>query len=599
MNLIFLTSFTAFIASSLVAGQAFPTVQTKSYHFDGRFLTGDVRVNNIAFNKQIIVNYADNNGRWVACPATYKYGPFNSAFGASDSFEVWNFYCDTQSRGAKEFYVEYTANGQKFFDNPSGPGTNYRVTASPFPTTAVTGLQDDITTYFRAAGETLRANLFKDVSPPGAPGAVIAAPRNNQNDYYYHWIRDSSLVMDVVNTFYKNANSTTENAALEKYFRDFATLSKRVQSIPGRIADAKFEVDGRAYTGPWCNPQADGPALRASVFIRFANAFLSKGGDINFVRALYNSPQSGVIKNDLEYTAVNFAREDGCDLWEEVRGLHFFTLASQRRALFEGAEFAKKMGDDGASAFYQTKAQEATALFRSTFFNSATGTVRAIKNGRLLDAAIALGAIHGNVGDGLFAPQDDRVLSSLFEFAKGFIAEFRLNQNVKTDSARLPLSLAIGRYYGDLYTGRSDPGTNVVDGSGPWFLASAAFAEVSYRAASAFLRAGSITVTPLNARLFNGEAPMGMGLSIPVGTYASNTQEFKTIINALQAYGDSYIRRNKLHGQPGFRFSEQYNRETGFEQGVPDLTWSYGSMLTAKFARDELVALSLASLSRK
>ncbi|KAJ3408913.1 glycoside hydrolase 15 protein [Chytridiales sp. JEL 0842] len=592
MKILLITTLSStFLA--FAAAQA--NVQTKGYHYDGRFLTGDIRVNNIAFNKQVTVNYADSNGRWGnACQASYKYGPF-------DNFEVWNFYCDTQNKGVKEFYVEYTANGQKFYDNPNGPGTNYKVTASPFPNPSASGFQDDITDYFRIAGDSFKTSLLKDISPPGAPGAVIAAPRNNQNDYYYHWIRDSSLVMDVVNTLYKNANSTTEVAQLEKNFRDFATLTKKIQNVPGRFSDAKFQVDGSAFTGPWCNPQADGPALRASVFIRFANAFLAKGGDINFVRALYNSPQTGIIKNDLEYVSYNFAKEDSCDLWEERRGLHFFTLASQRRALVEGAEFANKMGDGGAAAWYNAKAAEASNLLRSTFFNSATGTVQAIKNGRVLDAAIPLGAIHGNVGDGLFAPQDDRVLSSLATFAKGFIAEFRLNQVAKTDASGLPVSVAIGRYYGDLYTGRSEEngGTNVVDGSGPWFLASAAFAEVSYRAAAAFIRAGSVTVTPLNARLFNGEIPIGCGLSIPLGTYSSSTPEFRSIINALQAYGDRHIRRNKYHSQPGFRFSEQYNRENGFEQGVPDLTWSYASMLTAKFARDELVALNLGAAKRK
>ncbi|KAJ3408914.1 glycoside hydrolase 15 protein [Chytridiales sp. JEL 0842] len=593
MNLLLITTLTTLAASSLVAAQK---VQTKLYHYDGRFFTGDIRVEDLSFAKTVTIPFADNSGKWDrSCKATFKYGTKK----VDPKHEVWNFYCDTQNKGVKEFYVEYEFNGQKYYSNPSGPGTNFKVTASPFPTLGAVGLQDDVTEFFRNAGETLKANLFKDISPPGAPGAVIAAPKNNIHNYYFHWSRDSALVMDVVNTFYKNANSTTEAASLEKYFRDFATLSKKIQNIPGRFSDAKFEVDGRPFDGEWCNPQFDGPALRASTFIRFANAYLSKGGDINYIRSLYNSPESGIIKNDLEFVASKLRDDSGCDLWEESRGLSFFTLAVQRRALSEGAELAKKMGDDGAAAFYQSKTAEATAILSSTFFNSATGTVQAIRNVRLLDAAIPLGAIHGNLGDGLFAPQDDRVLSSLFEFAKGFIAEYKLNQNVKTDASRLPLSVAIGRYPGDSYTGFEGRLDNAVDGAGAWFLATTAFAEVSYRAASAFIRAGSITVTPLNARLFNGEIPAGMGLSIPVGTYASNTQEFKTLINALQAYGDRYIRRNKYHGQAGFRFSEQYNRETGFEQGVPDLTWSYASLLTAKFARDEMVGLGMGVLTRK
>ena len=38
-----------------------------------------------------------------------------------------------------------------------------------------------------------------------------------------------------------------------------------------------------------------------------------------------------------------------------------------------------------------------------------------------------------------------------------------------------------------------------------------------------------------------------------------------------------------------FHFSEQLNLQTGFEQGANDLTWSYGTLISAMAARREAV----------
>jgi glucoamylase len=377
---------------------------------------------------------------------------------------------------------------------------------------------------------------------------------------------------------------------LENVFWQYAQFSKRLQANPARIADAKFLLNGNTFDGPWCNPQADGPALRASSLIRFANVYLQNGGDINRIRSIYNGTQA-VIKPDLEYVSQpsNWNTPNSCDLWEERRGLHFFNLMVQRRSLVEGQELANRLGDTGAANWYGSQAN-AISNRLNAFWDG--NVVRTTENGRSLDAAIPLGAIHGNVGDGKFAPQDDRILATLPAFERGFIAEFALNRNTKANTEGLPLAVATGRYYGDLYTGLKDPNTNVIDGAGAWYLSTASVAEVAFRAASAFVKSGSVTVTPINQRLFNAPNPIGLNLNVPVGTYAAGSQQFRDVVAGLAAYGDRHLRRARFHGQPGNRFSEQYNRNNGFEQGVPDLTWSYGSLLTATFARDELASLT-------
>ncbi|CAK5204988.1 unnamed protein product, partial [Aphanomyces euteiches] len=207
-------------------------------------------------------------------------------------------------------------------------------------------------------------------------------------------------------------------------------------------------------------------------------------------------------------------------------------------------------------------------------------------NARLLDAAIPLGAIHGNNGDGVFAPEDDRILSSIAQLESGFVSEYTLNQNVKTDASGLPLSLAIGRYYGDTYDGSSNSQGN------PWYLCTLSVAESVFRAATAYVKAGSITAKALNQKLFNAGAPVGLGLNVATGTYAKGTTQFTSIIEGLKVYGDKHIRRVKFHGAAGNHFNEQFNRNTGVAQGVNDLTWPYAALISTNNARAELKALS-------
>ena len=46
--------------------------------------------------------------------------------------------------------------------------------------------------------------------------------------------------------------------------------------------------------------------------------------------------------------------------------------------------------------------------------------------------------------------------------------------------------------------------------------------------------------------------------------------------------GDDYLTRTRYHAMGAqLHLSEQINHDTGFEQGAPDLTWSYGTVLSA------------------
>lgn len=62
-------------------------------------------------------------------------------------------------------------------------------------------------------------------------------------------------------------------------------------------------------------------------------------------------------KLDLDYVAANW-NSTGFDLWEEIDGSSFFTIAVQHRALRQGAAFATKQGDSTRASTYTTQAAQ-------------------------------------------------------------------------------------------------------------------------------------------------------------------------------------------------------------------------------------------------
>lgn len=104
------------------------------------------------------------------------------------------------------------------------------------------------------------------------------------------------------------------------------------------LAEPKFNSDGSAFTGSWGRPQRDGPALRATALIAYAKWLVANGYTTTASTLVWP-----VIQNDLNYV-TQYWSQTGYDLWEEVSGYSFFTIAAQHRALVEGAALASQLG---------------------------------------------------------------------------------------------------------------------------------------------------------------------------------------------------------------------------------------------------------------
>lgn len=91
-------------------------------------------------------------------------------------------------------------------------------------------------------------------------GTVIAAQSYVAPNYAYHWVRDASLTMDVVNDLYAAASKASAKATYESILFEYAHASVVEQLDPTAITglgEPKFNLNNTAFTGPWGRPQND------------------------------------------------------------------------------------------------------------------------------------------------------------------------------------------------------------------------------------------------------------------------------------------------------------------------------------------------------
>ncbi len=436
--------------------------------------------------------------------------------------------------------------------------------------------------------------VFLNISPPGAaPGAVSASPSKQDPDYFFHWVRDSSIVMGEVASLYARSKDPKDRDFLFKIFDQFVDFSRSNQStvnLSGGVGEPKFNVDGSAFAAEWGRPQNDGPALRAITAIRFAKLLLAEGNYESYVRAkLYNGefPGQSLIKKDLEFVSHHW--QDPCfDLWEDTKGMHFYARMVQRRSLVDGAELADLLGDSKAAVWYRSQAQALESEIlkhwdaaRGYFVETLNWSGGNSKKASGLDVAVILGVLHGSTPDSFLSPGSDRIVATAERLREVFQELYPVN--------RIPgLGTAIGRYPEDDYDGLTvgeQPGN-------PWFLSTLAYAELNYRIAQEWGAQGKVDVTELNLpylrSLLGNSLHSAGGLRVGM-SLVKGQPGFDLLLNRIRENGDSYFLRVKYHTPADGSFSEQFSQNDGFIQGARDLAWSYVSFLSALTERTQVL----------
>jgi glucoamylase len=425
--------------------------------------------------------------------------------------------------------------------------------------------------------------VLESISRPDTqPGFVIASPSKQNPNYYFHWTRDAALVMSTLVTLLENTTWTTQDSAFKelKNYVNFSRRNQQTQTLSPGFGEPKFNTDGSGYTGSWGRPQNDGPALRALTLIRFANLLKTTSGFQKYVSTeLYDGklPTNSVIKADLEFTAHNW-RAANFDLWEEVKGDHFYTRLAQLAAMLEGSQFAKSMNDPGAAAFYS---EQASAIEKTLtpFWNSKSNFIRVTLN-RVdgvdykfsdIDIAVILGVLHTQQTQSVYKPESDKVMLTAMAIEEAFKNLYSINNK--------GAGVSIGRYPEDRYDG-------VKTGSvgNPWFLTTFAMSEYYSSLAKNWRAQGKIAINSTNRKFFMNLVP-GLLNSNTTGTIAAGEYRFERFVKVAQEKAADFLTRGLLHSnKSNGSMSEQFSRNNGFMQGAQDLTWSYASYLTAYWA---------------
>nr|P23176.1 RecName: Full=Glucoamylase I; AltName: Full=1,4-alpha-D-glucan glucohydrolase; AltName: Full=Glucan 1,4-alpha-glucosidase; Flags: Precursor [Aspergillus luchuensis]BAA00331.1 glucoamylase I precursor [Aspergillus luchuensis] len=418
-----------------------------------------------------------------------------------------------------------------------------------------------------------RTAILNNIGADGAwvsgadSGIVVASPSTDNPDYFYTWTRDSGLVIKTLVDLFRNGD-TDLLSTIEHYISSQAIIqgvsNPSGDLSSGGLGEPKFNVDETAYTGSWGRPQRDGPALRATAMIGFGQVLLDNG---------YTSAATEIVwplvRNDLSYVA-QYWNQTGYDLWEEVNGSSFFTIAVQHRALVEGSAFATAVGS--SCSWCDSQAPQILCYLQSFWTGSyILANFDSRRSGK--DTNTLLGSIHtfdpeAGCDDSTFQPCSPRALANHKEVVDSFRSIYTLNDGLSDSEA-----VAVGRYPEDSYYNGN-----------PWFQSTLAAAEQLYDALYQWDKQGSLEITDVSLDFFKA-----LYSGAATGTYSSSSSTYSSIVSAVKTFADGFVSIVETHAASNGSLSEQFDKSDGDELSARDLTWSYAALLTANNRRNSVV----------
>lgn len=406
-------------------------------------------------------------------------------------------------------------------------------------------------------------------------GSIVASPVlaswDPDPDYFFHWFRDSAIVIDAVRLLYEAGHLGSEALT---HFADFVRFSLSLQALDGRAlaesphwrskvlpnfvqylrgtdlemvsgdavyADARVNPDGTLDISRWSRPQHDGPPLRALAVLRWLRALRSRPADAKlYVSAETLADAERLLRTDLALTALHW-REPSLDIWEEELGHHYFTLRVSAAALNAGAEWLRAAGEAHATALRAEVQAIGESLDRYWLPREGFYLSRIMPSGitstKMLDIAVILAAVHAGDGDGPHSARDARMHATLEKLERLFDGLYPINR--QRPSTRAP---AMGRYEGDAYFS-----------GGAYYFSTLGAAEFCFLAA---------------------------------GAHARDTDER----NAWIARGEAFLETVRAFTPASGDLSEQFDQRTGEQTSAKHLAWSYAAFISSVTARRAVVS---------
>ncbi|MGC1457383.1 MAG: glycoside hydrolase family 15 protein [Steroidobacteraceae bacterium] len=400
----------------------------------------------------------------------------------------------------------------------------------------------DILKQRQGFGQSIQAHVGSVVASP------VLASYDPDPDYFFHWYRDSAVVMDALRLLYER--DTLGDEALQ-LFEQFVHFSLGLDDLDGRRlveqsqwrdrvkpefvqylrldadlaqvhgervrGETRLNADGTLDISTWPRPQHDGIATRALTLTRWLA--LPK------LEPTLREAATRLLQADLHYTRRHWP-EPSYDIWEEDLGLHYYTLCTAAAALGEDPACASiyKMLDgfwDSTQGHYRSRALHSGAA-----------------SPKQLDIAVILAAAHTDLPGGRHSPADPRMHATLMRLEDLFAHAYPINEHRPVGSGP-----AMGRYAGDVYYS-----------GGAYYFSTLGAAQLCYLAAC--------RMTPERAQPW------------------------------LQR-GDAFLNTVRAFTPPSGDLAEQFDQKTGVQSSARDLTWSYAAFISAAAARRRALGANL------
>jgi glucoamylase len=405
-------------------------------------------------------------------------------------------------------------------------------------------------------------------------GSVVASPvlaaYDPEPDYFFHWFRDSALVMDAVRVLYETGRLGEEALT---HFADFVRFTLSLRRLDGRAllerpdwrrnvrpefeqyvrsddlgavaddavyAEARVNPDATLDISRWSRPQHDGTPLRALVVLRWLNALSARQKFPELPPGVLADAER-LLRNDLTLTAAHW-RARSFDIWEEELGLHYYTLRVSAAALARGAEWLQRAGEPHAGDTLRAQAHTIRGTLDDFWMSEGNYYAsRRLPPGtaspKTLDIAVILGAVHSADDDETHSARDPRMHATLGRLERLFGNAYAINRD------RPPgRGIAMGRYEGDAYYA-----------GGAYYFATLGAAELCFRAAATMPAA---------------EAGRACWL----------------------ARGDGFLEAVRAYTPADGSLAEQFDQRTGQPASARELSWSYAALLSCVAARAVVVA---------
>jgi glucoamylase len=399
-------------------------------------------------------------------------------------------------------------------------------------------------------------------------GAIVASPVladwDPDPDYFFHWYRDSAIVVDALRLLHASGDLGAE---ARTHLADFVQFSLALNQLDGRalvpgterreraapdfqrflrddeelagihgdavVADTRVNPDGTLDISKWTRPQFDGAPLRALALLRWLR--------VGSLDEKLSADIARLLRSDLEFTRRHW-HEPSHDIWEEEFGHHYYTLRVSACALAQGGDWLDATGDGAAASACRQQGQLALdrldaywlqdeGYFRSRILPSG------MRSPKDMDIAVVFAGIHAEPDAGPHSVLDPRLQSSLARLEALFGRLYAINRGRGEGPA-------MGRYEGDVY-----------HSGGAYFFSTFAASEFCFRAAAA-------------------------------GASGSR---------AWFERGDAYLATIRDYVPADGALSEQFDRTSGAQTSAKHLTWSYAACISCIAARRVAVRVLEAS----